>query len=219
MQKHGLKLTRDQIEEAQDGEVVNGCLVLKKEEYKASKFQKRNDFVAVLATKLKKVSPYMFLQSYSLRTVVMLEVEEISGENEEEIDNNGPIYEEIAESDYENDSEDFGDALESDDDQHKNVGSFSFTSVERCFFPRLKRVGTSAFEKCSIKSLDGDSFPALEEVGDSGFAGCPIENINLPYVEKIGKGGFSGCPATQAYLPSLVSIGCGDLKIFSAPKL
>lgn len=36
LQKHGVKLTLQQIEDAQDGEVVNGCLILKKEEYEPS---------------------------------------------------------------------------------------------------------------------------------------------------------------------------------------
>ena len=53
-----------------------------------------------------------------------------------------------------------------------NYGAFSETVVEKCFFPKLKRVGTNAFFKCNIKFINDQSFPALQVIGDSGFAGC-----------------------------------------------
>ena len=84
LQKHGLKLTLQQVADAQDGQVVNGCLVLKKEEYQAGKFQKRADFVAVLATRLKKVPANMFYKATNLRTLVLPEAEEISDSIDDE---------------------------------------------------------------------------------------------------------------------------------------
>ena len=84
MRKYGLKLSLQRIESAQEEQIVNGCLILKKEEYQAGKFQKRADFVAVLATRLKKVPANMFYKATNLRTLVLPEAEEISDSIDDE---------------------------------------------------------------------------------------------------------------------------------------
>ena len=65
------------MEDAEDGDVVDGCLILKKEEYVGESFRDRGDFRAVLALRLRVVPSGMFSGAASLEAVAMLEAEEI----------------------------------------------------------------------------------------------------------------------------------------------
>ena len=56
LKKFEIGLTVQQALDAEEGQIVNGCLILKEEYYPDNSFENREDFKSVLALKLKRVS-------------------------------------------------------------------------------------------------------------------------------------------------------------------
>ena len=177
LQKCQLGLSLLEFDNASDTEIVNGCLILKSEDYEGSTFKCRSDYSSVLAVKLKKVTPDMFFQADKLETVAMLEAEEILDGSEEVGAFSGTKL-----------SGCFFPRL-------KRVGSYSFRdcqmkTLDEDNFPSLEAVEKHGFVNCPIERL---SLPRLERVGDYGFSGCPATHINLPELVLVGKYGFENC--------------------------
>lgn len=75
LKKFDLPVTVQQVLGAEDGKIVNGCLILQEQyySYDSDAFEKKTNFNAVIALRLQQVSSGMFRDAKNLETVVMLE--------------------------------------------------------------------------------------------------------------------------------------------------
>ena len=103
LRKFNVGITVQQALDAKESEIVNGCLILKEEQYQEKEFEERKDFSSVLALRLRCVPEKMFAYAENLINVIMPEAV-------------GAMY-----------------------------CSFYNTAIQHCFFPKLVRIGNSAF--------------------------------------------------------------------------
>ena len=87
-------------------------------------------------------------------------------------------------------------------------GSFYFTGLQNCFFPKLVRIGAFVFLKCKVVVLNSRNFPVLRSVDDHGFSCCPVTSVSLPCLISVGKSGFASCQSLKSFsASSLQEIG------------